>query len=75
MDTITVTKDGTTLSSLLARHYRRVFPGAIERVYSLNQDLALAGAYLPVGTAVTVPTLADMAATAPVSSPVVDIFA
>lgn len=75
MDTITVTKDGTTLSSLLARQYRRVFPDAVERVYALNQDLSRAGVYLPVGTAITVPTLADMVANTPVSTPVVDIFA
>lgn len=54
-ETITVKREGLTLSGLLARHYRAVIPGACEQVWALNQDLARLGAELPVGTVVTVP--------------------
>ncbi|MGV1768809.1 tail protein X [Agrobacterium vitis] len=55
-ETITVGRDGLTLSGVLARHYRAVITGACEQVWSLNQDLARKGAEVPRGTVLTVPT-------------------
>lgn len=63
-ETITVKREGLTLSGLLARHYRAVIPGACEQVWALNQDLARLGAELPVGTVVTVPVKASLEASA-----------
>lgn len=58
---ITVTQDGTTLSRLLARRYRRRIFDMVPLVFSLNQDLAKGGAFIAVGTVVVIPTPAAMA--------------
>lgn len=73
-ETVTVKTEGTTLSALLARHYRKVFSGMVAKTYPLNQDLARSGAYLPVGRVVTVLTPAEMAAVSGAVQPVVDLF-
>ncbi len=72
-ETITVSREGLTLSGLLARHYRAVMPGACERVWALNQDLARRGAFLPVGTVITVPVKSALEATV-ASAKVVGLF-
>lgn len=72
-ETITVKREGLTLSGLLARHYRAVIPGACEQVWALNQDLARLGAELPVGKVVTVPIKASLDATAS-AVPVTGLF-
>lgn len=61
-ETITVKREGLTLSGLLARHYRAVIPGACEKVWALNQDLARLGSELPMGKVVTVPVKASLGA-------------
>lgn len=77
MDTeiVTVKTEGTTLSALLARHYRRVFTNAAAIAYGLNQDLAREGPYLPVGRGITVPTLDAMKTRSATGTPIVDLFA
>lgn len=60
VETLTVERRGLTLSRLLALHYRAVIPGAIEKVWALNQDLARTGAELPLGTVVRVPARASL---------------
>lgn len=72
-ETITVKREGLTLSGLLARHYRAVIPGACERVWALNQDLARRGGLLPVGTVITVPVKSALEATV-ASTKVVGLF-
>lgn len=52
---LTVAHELTTLDLLLWRHFRHEIAGLVEAVYDLNQGLAAPGAYLPVGTVVTVP--------------------
>ncbi|SFQ19625.1 hypothetical protein SAMN03159463_05942 [Mesorhizobium sp. NFR06] len=37
IETITVKTEGTTLSALLARHYRKVFSGMVAKTFALNQ--------------------------------------
>ncbi|OBQ91427.1 tail protein X [Mesorhizobium sp. AA23] len=73
-ETVTVETEGTTLSTLLARHYRMVFAGTVAKTFALNQDLAQSGPYLPVGRIVTVMTPAEMAAEGAASRPVIDLF-
>lgn len=63
-ETVTVRREGLTLSGLLARHYRAVIPGVCEQVWALNQDLARRGAELPLGTVVTVPVKSSIETTA-----------
>jgi len=72
-ETITVKREGLTLSGLLARHYRAVIPGACEAVWALNQDLARRGAELPVGTVVVVPVKAELGG-ATSAKPVTGLF-
>lgn len=72
-ETITVGREGLTLSGLLARHYRAVIPGACEKVWALNQDLARLGAELPVGTVVTVPVRSALD-TRRLATPVTGLF-
>ncbi|TJV70729.1 MAG: phage tail protein [Mesorhizobium sp.] len=74
-DTVTVKTEGTTLSALLARHYRKVHAGMVAKTYALNQDLSQSGPYLPVGRVVTVMTPAEMQAEGAAAKPVVDLFA
>lgn len=54
-ETLTVKQAGLTLSHILAKHYRRVIPGACETVWEINQDLARTGPFVAVGTVLTVP--------------------
>ncbi|MBZ9822354.1 tail protein X [Mesorhizobium sp. CA4] len=74
-ETVTVKTEGTTLSALLARHYRKVFAGMVAQTYALNQDLSSARPFLPVGRVVTVMTPAEMQAEGAAARPVVDLFA
>jgi phage tail protein X len=71
---ITVTRERTTLSALLARHYRRVYPGMVGLTYALNQDLAREGVFLPVGRTVTVLSAATIAAEPSGSATVTTLF-
>ncbi|RWH21893.1 tail protein X [Mesorhizobium sp.] len=73
-ETVTVKMEGTTLSTLLARHYRMVFAGMVAKTFALNQDLARSGPYLPVGQTVTVMTPIEMAAQGAAARPVIDLF-
>ncbi|PBB44016.1 MAG: hypothetical protein EOQ55_29565 [Mesorhizobium sp.] len=73
-ETVTVRTEGTTLSTLLARHYRKVFSGMVAKTFALNQDLARSGPQLPVGLVVTVMTQAEMAAEGAAPRPVIDLF-
>ncbi|MDG4895543.1 tail protein X [Mesorhizobium sp. WSM4976] len=74
-ETVTVKTEGTTLSALLARHYRKVYAGVIAKTYALNQDLSQSGPYLPVGRVITVMAPAEMQAEVAAARPVVDLFA
>lgn len=73
-ETVTVKADGTTLSALLARHYRKVYAGMVAKTYALNQDLSQSGPFLPVGRVVTVMTSAEMDAEGATGRQVVDLF-
>ncbi|BCM19268.1 tail protein X [Mesorhizobium sp. J8] len=73
-ETVTVKSEGMTLSALLARHYRKAYPGMVAKTFALNQDLAGSGPYLPVGRVVTVMTPAEMQAEGAAAMPVVDLF-
>ncbi|PBB89636.1 hypothetical protein CK215_26745 [Mesorhizobium sp. WSM3864] len=73
-ETVTVRTEGTTLSALLARHYRKVFSGMAAKTFALNQDLARSGPYLAVGRIATVMTPAEMAAEGAAPRPVIDLF-
>ncbi|MBB4005793.1 tail protein X [Allorhizobium taibaishanense] len=72
-ETITVARDGLTLSGVLARHYREVISGACEQVWSLNQDLARKGAEIPRGTVLIVP-VKDALTTDTTNSKVTGLF-
>ena len=57
-ETITVRGENITLDLLLWRKYGVRGRSLLERTYDLNQDLALLGTVLPLGTMVTLPDLA-----------------
>lgn len=63
-ETITVTREGLNLSSILWARYKRLPDGLVEACLSLNYGLA-ANAIIPVGTAIEVPLEAVSASTAP----------
>ncbi|PBC02668.1 tail protein X [Mesorhizobium sp. WSM3860] len=73
-ETVIVKTEGTTLSALLARHYRKVFSGMVAKTFALNRDLARSGPLLPVGRVVTVLTPAEMAAEGGAAKSVIDLF-
>lgn len=57
-ETITVRGENITIDLLLWRKYGVRGRSLLERTYELNQDLALLGPVLPLGTVVTLPDLA-----------------
>lgn len=57
-ETITVRGENITIDLLLWRKYGVRGRSLLERTYDLNQDLALLGPVLPLGTMVTLPDLA-----------------
>ncbi|MDG4854603.1 MULTISPECIES: tail protein X [unclassified Mesorhizobium] len=73
-ETVTVKTEGTSLSTLLARHYRMVFAGMVAKTFALNQDLARSGPYLPVGRTLTLMTPVEMAAEGAAARQVIDLF-
>lgn len=55
IEKITVTRMYLTTSRLVWNRFKKPMPGLIERVYDINQGLADAGDFLPVGAVVLVP--------------------
>lgn len=52
---ITVTGEQLTLSLIVWRRFHRPMPGLVEQTLEINQELADAGYYLPVGTTFLLP--------------------
>lgn len=55
IETITVRREGMTLSRLIWGRFKKQVPGMVENVLSINPGLAALGPFLPVGTAIKVP--------------------
>jgi len=55
IERVTVQGDFITVSLIVWRRFRQPMPGLVERIYDMNQNLAEAGSYLPVGTVFDMP--------------------
>ena len=54
-ETITVGSEGSTLSRIVWRRFRRRMPDLVTRTLDINPGLAARGPVLPVGTAFRLP--------------------
>jgi phage tail protein X len=54
-ETIRISGEGLTISVLVWRRYRRLRPGLVERILTLNPGVASQGMFLPVGTSLVLP--------------------
>jgi len=72
METVTVSRENTTLDLLLFRRFGAAGQTLLEAVLDANPGLARIGAVLPVGTIVTLP--APSARPPKTDRPVIDLF-
>ena len=55
VELVTVQGDFVTVSLIVWRRFKRPMPGLVEQIHDMNPGLADMGAFLPVGTTLTMP--------------------